>query len=300
MPSDPATALASPGAALGPRGEGAFLINVALTGAVADFRKNAAVPITAETITADATACHAAGAAIGHFHVRDDEGRPVNDAARYAAIFERMRGASETADMILCASTSGRHGQTLDQRSAVLDLPADVRPDMASLTLGSLDFVTGASVNDHETVRRLAERMARAGVKPEFEVFDLGMAVSIRRLVEEGLATPPFYVNVLLGNPSSAQVDALHVGALLAALPPGAIVALAGIGRYQLQANVLALATADGARVGLEDNLWLDRARTPATNPALVERLAGIAAVMQRPLLDAAALRRRLGLPPRS
>lgn len=278
------------------RYDNSFIINVALTGAVADHTKNPNVPIHIDDIVAQALACRTAGAAIGHFHVRDDDGRPSADPQKFGEIFRRLRAQPATDGMLLCASTSGRHGQTLDQRAAVLDLPPDLRPDMASLTLGSLNFVTGASVNDHDTVRRLAERMLRAGVKPEFEVFDLGMAVFLARLVEEGLAEGPCYVNALLGNLSSAAADAAHLGVLMSALPVGSIVAIAGIGRYQMQANILGLAVADGARVGLEDNLWLDRHRTPATNPGLVERLAGIARTAQRPLATPDEIRERLGL----
>lgn len=280
------------------RYEKSFIINVALTGAVADHVKNPNVPIRVDDIVAQALACRAAGAAIGHFHVRDEAGRPSADPEKFGEIFSRLRANPAADGMLLCASTSGRHGQTLDQRAAVLDLPADLRPDMASLTLGSLNFVTGASVNDHDTVRRLAERMLRAGVKPEFEVFDLGMAVFLSRLVEEGLSEGPCYVNVLLGNLSSASADATHLGVLMSALPPSSIVAVAGIGRFQMQANVLGLAVADGARVGLEDNLWFDRHRTPATNPGLVARLAGIARAAQRPVATPDDIRGRLGLRP--
>lgn len=278
---------------------GSFIINVALTGAVADFRKNANVPIVRETIVEQAVAAHAAGAAIGHFHVRDDDGKPSTDADRFGAVFSELRQREATRAMILCATTSGRHGQTLDQRTAVLRLPKDIRPDMASLTLGSINFVTGASVNDHDTVRRLCERMLEAGVKPELEVFDLGMVVFLHRLIEEGLIAPPFYVNVLLGNLSSAQVNPLHFGTLRSELPADSIVAVAGLGKYQLQATLLGIAAADGVRTGLEDNLWADQQRTPASNPALVARAAEIATLAQRRITTAAELRERLALAPR-
>ena len=148
-----------------------FVLNAALTGAVADPRKNPNVPVSASAIVEQAIECHKAGAAIAHFHVRDDECKPSTDPERFAEIFARVRDNEATRAMVLCATTSGRHGQTIDQRAAVLQLPLDVRPDMASLTLGSLNFVTGASINDHDTIRRLCERMLQAGVKPEIEVF---------------------------------------------------------------------------------------------------------------------------------
>ena len=139
--------------------------------------------------------------------------------------------------------------------------------------------------------------MQERGIKPELEVFDLGMANFARVLLAEGLVTAPLYVNVLLGNIASAQADLLQLAAILAALPPGCMVSIAGLGRFQLGANTLGLLAADGVRVGLEDNLWLDAARTqPATNVALVERVLRQAADLERPLLGRAALRERLGL----
>lgn len=273
-----------------------FIINVALTGAVADHTKNSNVPIRVDDIVAQALACRQEGAAIAHFHVRDAQGRPACDPIQFGEVFGRIRNSGKADGLILCASTSGRHGQTLEQRTAVLGLPKELRPDMASLTLGSLNFVTGASINDHDTVRRLAASMLEAEVKPEFEVFDLGMAVFLSRLIEEGLAVGPFYVNILLGNLSSAAVDATQLGVLISALPADSIIAIAGIGRYQMQANMLGLAVADGARVGLEDNLWLDKHRTPATNAGLVGRLAGIARSAQRNVAIPSDVRRRLGL----
>jgi 3-keto-5-aminohexanoate cleavage enzyme len=273
-----------------------FVVNVALTGAVADFRKNANVPVTTDTIVEQARLSHQTGAAIAHFHVRDEEGMPSCEPQRFAAVFEQLRADEATRGLVLCATTSGRHGQTIDQRAAVLQLPLDIRPDMASLTLGSLNFVTGASVNDHDTVRRLCEKMLAAGVKPEIEVFDLGMIAFMHQLIHEGLLVAPFYVNVLLGNLSSAQVDPAHFGLINSYLPDQTTVAIAGLGRYQLQANVLGLAVADGARVGLEDNLWLDDQRTPATNSGLVARLAEMASLAQRPLTTSADLRQRLDL----
>ena len=138
--------------------------------------------------------------------------------------------------------------------------------------------------------------MLQAGVKPEIEVFDLGMVAFLHQLIHEGLLSAPFYVNVLLGNLSSAQVDASHFGLIRSNLPDRSIIAIAGIGRYQLQANILGLAVADGARVGLEDNLWFDDKRTPASNPGLVGRLASIAELAQRRLATGAELRERLEL----
>ena len=208
-------------------------------------------------------------------------------------------------DLVLCASTSGRRGWDLRQRLAVLDLPPDLRPDMASLTLSSLNFARQASVNGPDAVRALAERMIERGVKPELEVFDLGMANVIGYLWRKELLTPPFYANLLFGGVASAQADLLSVAALVNALPGGAgsfcpmtYYSLGGIGAAQLPVAAHAAASAHGARIGLEDNLWMDPARRElASNAALVERVHQLADAVGRQVMRPASCRAILGLP---
>ena len=276
--------------------QSSFIINVALTGAISDPKTNPNVPIVESDIVRQATQCRGEGAAIGHFHVRDEHGMPSTDADQFARIFASLRSNSASKDMILCATTSGRHGQSLEQRSSVLKLPKDYRPEMASLTLSSLNFATSASVNEPATVRKLCELMLRYNVKPELEIFDLGMAEFIHELVREELLRPPFYANIILGNIAGAQATSHHLAALVSSLPDETTFCLGGIGRHQLRANLFAIATANGVRVGLEDNLWLDSKRTPATNKGLVKRIADIARLAQRNLATPAMARRILNL----
>lgn len=277
-----------------------FVLNMAFTGAVSDKARNPAVPYTTAEILADARAAAAAGASVGHFHVRDDQGRACNDPSRYAELFGALRDCPETADMVIVASTSGRHGQTIEERAAVLSLPRKLRPDMASLTLSSLNFASGASVNSPDTIRALARAMQEAGVRPELEVFDLGMAAFLHRLIDEDLVRPPFYVNVILGNVAGAQADAIGLAAILAGLPQGAIVSLGGIGQAQAKAHLMAMALAGGLRTGLEDNFRLPGQAGLATNADMARHAAGLAAMAGRPLANAGEARERLGLAPRA
>ena len=173
-------------------------------------------------------------------------------------------------------------------------------PDMASLTLGSLNFSAEASISSPSAVTRLATIMQERGIRPELEVFDLGMVNFARVLIDKGLIEPPFYFNILLGNVASAQASLLHLGTLVADLPPQSIWSVAGIGRHQSVASALGIAVGHGVRTGLEDNLWLDEARTTlATNLQLVQRVAAQAAALGRPLASPAEVRQRLGLAPR-
>ena len=273
-----------------------LIINLACTGAVSDPNVNPNVPTTVERIVEDAASCAQLGVSIGHFHVRDENARPTNDPKRYARLFEALRNDPHAASLVMCASTSGRHGQTLEERAAVLNLPKDVRPDMGSLTLSSLNFPESASINHPDTIRKLAECMLARGVKPELEVFDLGMVAFAHRLIAEGLVVAPYYFNVLVGNIAGAQGTFAHLAALLSNLPPQSYVSLGGIGAAQMPAHLMAIANADGVRIGLEDNLWMDAKRTPATNSALVERLVALMALSNRPIASATEVRRLLGM----
>lgn len=168
---------------------------------------------------------------------------------------------------------------------------------MASLTLSSLNFARQASVNEPDMVRRLAETMAEAGIRPELEVFDLGMVNYAKYLIDRGLIEPPFYFNFLLGNVSSCQLDPLHLGALAASLPEKSVWACGGIGDSQLAANTLGILHGNGVRVGLEDYLWMDRQRTElASNAGMVKRITELATLLERSFEPAPVVRKALGL----
>ena len=259
-----------------------FIINVAFTGAVSDKDSNPAVPYTVEEIVSDAAACAAAGAAVGHFHVRTKSGQATNDPARYAELFRALRSNPATSELILVASTSGRHGQTLQERAAVLDLPMDARPDMA---LSSLNFSSGPSVNHPDEIIALAQRMQENGIVPELEVFDLGMVAYLNHLIGRKILTGALYVNAILGIPAGAQADALTIGTLLAHLPQDTILSLGGVGRWQLPAHLFALAQANGLRTGLEDNLRSPGGKSLTTNEDLVKHAAELARMSARPLM---------------
>ena len=147
-------------------------------------------------------------------------------------------------------------------------------------------------------IRRLAERMYERGITPELEIFDLGMADYLGYLLERDVLRPPVYVNVLLGSLGTLSASAFNLAATVRALPGEAVWSAAGIGRFQLDVNTLAVAMGGHVRVGLEDNLWLDRDRTvPATNESLVARIVGLARTLERPPATPSEARAMIGLP---
>lgn len=274
-----------------------LIINLAPTGAVPTRRDSVHVPLTADEIAGDCARCCRLGAAIVHLHARDRDGAVTCRADLYREVIEKVRVAAP--DPIICVSTSGRHFTTLEERSQVLELDGDAKPDMASLTLGSLNFPTQASVNEPAMIKALAERMAERGIVPELEVFDLGMIDYAKFLIDRGVLGPPFYFNLLLGSLGTLSATPLNLALLVQALPPGAIWSAAGIGRFQFGVNALAITMGGGVRVGLEDNLYLDDARTElATNPGLVERLATLARAARRTIATPDQARQIIGLPP--
>lgn len=276
-----------------------FIINTAFTGAVSSKARNPHVPYTPAEVCADAIACAGQGTSVGHFHVRTDNGDPTNDPDAYARLFATLREQEALRQLVIVASTSGRHGQSLQQRMDVLNLSRDVRPDMASLTLSSLNFASGPSINSPDDIRHIAETMQRQEVRPELEIFDLGMVSFAHQLIHEGLLTPPFYVNVILGNQAGMMPTLTALAALISDLPDGALVSLGGIARHQLTAHRFALAMADGVRTGLEDNLLMDGTGTLATNPTLTARAAGMARASGRTIATAPEVRHLLNLTPR-
>lgn len=277
-----------------------LIINLAPTGMVPTTADNAAVPVTSGTITDDCTACCEGGASIVHLHARDANESPTWQSEVYREIVLGVR--ARCPDTIICVSTSGRTHGAFEQRSDVLNLDGLAKPDMASLTLGSLNFPKQASVSDPAMIKRLADRMNERGIVPELEVFDFGMLDYAKYLIERGVLREPFYFNLLLGSLGTLSATPFHLASLVMSLPSGATWAAAGIGRFQFPMNSLAIVTGGHVRVGLEDNLFLDAEKTqPATNRTLVDRVVRLAEAAGRPVATPLEARAMIGLgaPPR-
>jgi 3-keto-5-aminohexanoate cleavage enzyme len=275
-----------------------LVVNAALTGMVARREQVPYVPLTAAEIVRDAERCFDAGATIVHLHARDEQARPQWRRDAYAELIPEIR--RRCPGIVVCVTTSGRAVVDVDRRADVLRLEGEARPDMASLTLGSLNFHSGPSVNAIGTIEALASRMAELAISPELELFDLGMAQLAHRLLARGLVAPPLYANLMLGFPNSAPADARSLVALADALPAGTTWAAAGMGAFQAPANALAVAMGGHVRTGLEDNPWLDAdGCEPATNEQLVTRAVAAAAALGRPIATPDQARSILGLPRR-
>jgi len=272
-----------------------LIVNVALTGMVPRRERVPHVPVTAEQIIEDAHACFEAGASIVHLHARAAGESPEWKREAYEAFIPEIRRLCP--GLVVCATTSGRTFGKLEQRGDVLLLEGDAKPDMASLTLGSLNFRDVASVNAPEMIRALAERMAENGIRPELEIFDSGMAYLAKSLRAEALLPEPMYANLLLGSPNTAPARMGDLAHLVDALPSDVVWAAGGIGAFQLPMNAMAVFAGGHVRTGLEDNPHLDHAaRTPATNAQLVSRMVHLADIAGRSLSTVEQTRTALGL----
>lgn len=274
---------------------GELIVNFAPTGLIPTRAMSPHVPIAVTEIVEDVHRACEIGITVVHLHARDGAGCPTHDPDVYANLISGIRKFSP--DLIIGVSLSGRVERTLEYRAQPLELTGDVKPDMGSLTLSSLNFNRQASVNEPEVIQGLAARMRERGIAPELEAFDAGMINYAHYLTKKGLISPPHYFNLLLGNIACAQPDLLHVGVMLKDLPPDASWCLGGVGRFQREVTALAVAVGKGVRIGLEDNIWLDRARTrPARNEDLLERVHALARAHERPIMSPSKLRTRLNL----
>lgn len=268
-------------------------IVLAPTGMVPTRAMTPHVPLTPEEIARDVAAAARIGITSVHLHARDADGAPTWEREVYARIVGAVRAAAP--DVLINVSTSGRTWSELEKRADALALEGDLKPDLASLTLSSLNFIGGASVNAPEIVRGLARIMRERDIVPELEIFDLGMVNFAHVLLKEGLLPGPVVANLFFGNVAGMQATLPEVGLAVERLPEGALWSGAGLGDFQLTAQSLAVAAGGGVRVGLEDGIWFDRARTRlATNPMLVERVHDLLAVHDRVPMKPADLRARL------
>ncbi len=223
-----------------------------------------------------------------HVHARNDDGTPTYRPEVYQTIFEGIR--KWCPELAICASCSGRNWPEFEKRAAVIEL----KPDLCSLTLSSLNFSQQASVNEPQIIQQLAEKMKQHGVIPELECFDMGMINYGLYLIRKQFLDGPYYWNLLFGNIAGFQPTFSQIGAALQEIPYEHFISLAGLGQHQLPVNALAIAMGYGVRVGLEDNIWWDQQRSrKCTNLELVERIHHLMELHGATLMTADDLRRQ-------
>ena len=273
-----------------------FILNFTPTGMIPTKELTPFVPISVSEIIEDVKRANEIGITMVHLHARDPiTGVPTYKKEIYSKIIKGIRAFAP--ELVICVSLSGRDFSELLQRGDPLFLENDLKPDMGSLTLSSLNFNKIESVNSPDIINNLAKLMQDKGIVPELEAFDIGMINYAKYLEKKGLIQAPFYFNLLLGNISCAQANLLHAGMMLNDLPKDALWSLAGIGNAQLKMNSISLAIGGGVRVGIEDNIWFDNARTKlASNSDLLKRVHTLANANGRALMTPREFRIKMNL----
>jgi len=268
------------------------IICVAITGSVPTKANNPAVPITMQEQIESTHEAFEAGASIAHCHVRDDEGKPTSDPERFARLKEEIE--THCSGMIVQLSTGGRSGAGRD-RGGMLPL----RPDMASLSVGSNNFPTRVYENSPDLVDWLASEMLKYDVMPEIEAFDLSHIVQATRMAKDGRLRSPLYVqfvmNVKNAMPADEQILDFYIETLHR-FAPDAHWCAAGVGPAQIVVNEWAISKGGHTRTGLEDNMRLDRDTFAPSNAALVQRAADLCEKYERPVATSVQARTILGL----
>jgi uncharacterized protein (DUF849 family) len=273
-----------------------LIIDFTPTGMIPTKSLTSKVPISVSEIIEDVHSACEIGITKVHLHARNPHTEnPTFKKEVYAEIIEGIRKFAPV--LVICVSLSGRTFNKFEERSEALELEGLLKPDMGSLTLSSLNFNKIASVNSPNMIQELAAKMKKLGIIPELEAFDAGMINYAKYLIKKGLLDPPYYFNLLLGNIACAQADILHAGIMIRDLPENSIWSLAGIGEHQLKMNSIAIAIGGGVRVGLEDNIWYDSARTTlASNTDLIKRIHVLAEANSRKIMTSEEFRQKINL----
>ena len=268
------------------------IITVAITGSVPKKIDNPTIPITVSEQIESTRMCYDAGASLVHLHVRNEDESPSSDVNKFK---ELLAGIKESCpNMIIQFSTGGR-GRSHEERGQMLYL----KPDMASLATGSVNFPTSIYENPPSLINDLAHSMLNNSIKPEVEIFDLAMLYNAIELVKSGLLIEPVHVQFVFGIknalPAKKEILKFQINELKKYLPQSTWTA-AGLGKSQLIVNEWSLELGGHCRTGLEDNIKYDKTRLANGNEELVERLALLSNKFNRPVATPLEARKILGL----
>ena len=249
-----------------------LIITAAITGSRITREITPHIPITPEEIVQSAYECWQAGASIVHIHVRDpNTGQGTQDVEVFRRVVEPLR---EKTDLILCLTTSGIPGRNLPTEERLA--PVDLKPELASFDAGSINLGGTVFINTPEFLDRAAEKMREKGVKPEIEIFDLGMMITSLRMRDQGKLDEPLHFQFVLGTPWGAPATPKSFLHLYEHIPDNATWSIIGIGQGHLPMSMMALAMGGHIRVGLEDNIYYTKGVLVETNAQFVERIVRI------------------------
>ncbi|OGP99812.1 MAG: 3-keto-5-aminohexanoate cleavage protein [Deltaproteobacteria bacterium RBG_19FT_COMBO_46_12] len=269
-----------------------LIVTVGITGSRITRQQTPYIPITPEEIAQSGIEAWRAGASVLHIHVRDPKtGLGTQDYSLFKEVADRIRGET---DAVLCLTTSGIPGRNLQFQERLV--PLSLNPELVSFDAGSINMRENVFLNPPEFLEMLAKETLAKGIKPELEVFEVGMIQTCIRYMEKGLLRPPlhfqFVLGVLGGMPATAK-SLLHLSEII---PEGSTWSVIGIGLGQLPMAVMAMAMGGHVRVGLEDNIYYSKGVLTKSNAELVERIVRIAKEFGREIATSQESRKILSL----
>ncbi|MCS7164972.1 MAG: 3-keto-5-aminohexanoate cleavage protein [Candidatus Calescibacterium sp.] len=256
-----------------------LVITVALVGAEVSKEKNPNLPITCKEIARQAIECYNLGATIAHIHVREEDGTPSSKVEYFQEVKELIE---KEVPMIIQFTTGGAVGMTEEERME----PLKLKPHMATLNLGSMNFGDEVFLNTKSYIEKLALKMKELGIKPELEVYDLGMLEMVEYLVRNGYVDEPVHVDFVLGVKWGAPANIETLIFMVNDLRRRGIKftwSAAAIGKHQLAINVASILLGGFVRTGLEDNIYYKKG-VLATNQELVKRIVNLSNELGRPI----------------
>jgi 3-keto-5-aminohexanoate cleavage enzyme len=250
------------------------------------------IPVTPDEIVQSSIECWNAGAAIVHIHVRDPKtGLGTQDLDLFRQVVEPLR---EKTDLVLCLTTSGIPGRNLPIEERLISLELD--PELASFDAGSINLGGSAFINTPEFLEAAAKRMKERGVKPELEIFDVGMIVTCLRMRDQGLLEEPLHFQFVLGTPWGSPATPKSFLHMYEYIPRKSTWSIIGIGKGHLPMSMIGLIMGGHIRVGMEDNIYYQRGVLAKSNAQFVERIVRIAREYGREVATPGEARKILGL----
>jgi 3-keto-5-aminohexanoate cleavage enzyme len=278
---------------------GPCILTAAIVGAETTRQQTPHLPLTAEELGAEAARCAAAGATVIHLHVRHDDGRPSQDTELFRKAIRAIRAR---CDVVIQTSTGGAIGMSVDERCGALHLEGADAPEMATLNVGTMNFGDEIFENPLPMVMEVARRIRARGCVPEVEVYDAGHLDITAELVKKELVSEPLHVQFVLGIRGGMAANARNLDFLiegLGGLRPGYSWGVAGVGRHELPLAELAIVRGGNVRVGLEDNIYLEKGVLAEGSAPLVAKAAEMIRARGRTVATIEETRRILGTPRR-
>ncbi len=259
-----------------------LIITCAITGAETTKTQQPALPITPKEQAHAAKEVVAAGASIIHLHVREDDGAPSQRPERFKESIEAIRVAAP--GVVIQISTGGAVGEPIEKRKR----PLELKPEMASLNMGSMNFGDDIFLNHPADIKMLAAEMYKLGVVPELEIYEVGMLETAARYLKQGIIKEPLNLQFVLGVPGGLTGDPRHLPYLLEIMKTHFSTkthwGVAGIGRFEFPIAEQAIKLGGHVRVGFEDNIYLEKGVLAKSNAELVQKVALMAKNHGRPL----------------